>query len=179
MRDLQKHWKNIFIRGIAAFVFGLIALFWPGIGFELLVFYFALYALIDGIVALIVGLSYRSVGFLLEGVVGTAIGLFILFYTAAAVGAFLTVIAIWAILTGILEIITSFELKKHPVDEIWLFLVGIISILFGVFVFINPVVSVLAITLIIGVYTLVFGMFLMALGITLKNSVKYKKINSR
>lgn len=179
MKNLQKHWKNLFIRGVLAFIFGIVALFWPGVGFEILVYYFAFYALIDGIVALIVGMSSRSIGFILEGVVGFAIGLFILFYTSVAINAFLIVVAIWAILTGVLEILTAIELKKHPIDEVWLFIVGVISILFGILVFVNPVVSLLAITIIIGVYALIFGIFLMALGITLRNAPKSKSKSRR
>lgn len=157
-------------------VFGIVALFWPGIGFEFLVFFFAFYALIDGIIALLVGIRSKSIGFILEGIVGLLVGLFILTNTSAAIGVFLFLVALWAIITGVFEIVTAVELKNHAIDEVWLFIVGVISILFGILVFVNPVLTALAITIIIGVYAIVFGMFLTALAFTLKNTpTKSKK----
>ena len=66
------------------------------------------------------------------------------------------------------EIIAAIELRRHIVDEIWLLMLGIISILFGIVIFVNPLISAIAISVVIGVYAILFGIFLAALAITVK-----------
>lgn len=163
MQGLHKQWKGILFRGIIAVIFGLIALFAPALGFQIIILYFGAFAFIDGVIAFMVGLRVKSALLILEGFVGVLIGLYIFFFTLQAAGIFLLLIALWAIGSGILEIIAAIELRKYVKNEIWLLFVGIVSILFGIFVFINPVVSALAITFVIGIYALVFGLFLIAL----------------
>lgn len=170
MRELHKHWRGIMFRGIVAVIFGLIALFAPALGLEIIVLYFGAFAFIDGVVALLIGTKAKSPVLILEGIVGIIVGLYVFFFTLQAIGIFLLLIAIWAIASGILEIIAAVELRKFIKNEIWLLFVGIVSILFGIFVFINPVVSALAITFVIGIYAVVFGLFLIAL------SQKVKKL---
>lgn len=175
MAQLQRYWKGILVRGIIAIIFGLFALFYPGFGLELLVLYFGAFALVDGIVAFFVGFSSKSAALILEGVIGILVGLFVFFFTLQAAYLFILLIGFWAILTGILEIIAAIELRKHMADELWLLLVGIASLIFGFYVFVNPLVSAAVIIFVIGIYALVFGTFLVGLSLTLKNSKKSSK----
>lgn len=163
MRELHKHWVSILIRGIASLLFGLIAIFIPDYGLQIIVLFFGAYAFIDGITALAVGFPSKSMLFILEGIVGILAGLFVFFYTGTAIAIFIVVVALWAIITGIVEIIASIELRKYIVNETWLMLSGVVSILFGLFVLINPVISAIAVTIIIGIYAFLFGLMLLAL----------------
>lgn len=169
MMNLHRHWKGILARGIIAMIFGLIALFVPALGFELLVLYFGAFCLVDGVIALLVGMKAGSGLLLFEGIIGVLVGLYIFFFTVQALAIFLVLIALWAIGTGILEIVAGLELRRHIANEIWLIFVGAVSIIFGVFVFINPVVSALAITFVIGIYAMIFGLFLIALAYRVKD----------
>lgn len=169
MRELHKQWKGLLVRGIIAILFGFLAIFSPGLGLQLLVLLFGAFALVDGVVAFFVGLSSKSWAFILEGIVGVLVGLYVFFYTVDAIVVFLLLIAIWAFVTGIIEIIAAIELRKYVANEIWLVCVGIISVLFGVLVFVNPVVSAVAIAFVIGVYAVLFGVFLVALSFRVKD----------
>lgn len=175
MDQLRKYWKGILVRGIIAIIFGLIALFYPAFGLELLVLYFGAFAFVDGLIAFFVGFSSKSAALILEGLVGVLVGLFIFFFTVQAAFFFIMLIGFWAILTGILEIIAAVELRKHMADELWLLLVGIASLLFGFYVFVNPAVSGTIILFVIGIYAIIFGIFLVGLSQTLKNSKSPKK----
>jgi len=53
---MSRDWWIIALQGVAAVVFGVLALVWPGITLLALVFLFAAYALVDGVLALIRGL---------------------------------------------------------------------------------------------------------------------------
>jgi uncharacterized membrane protein HdeD (DUF308 family) len=81
----------------------------------------------------------------------------------------LFLIGIWAIATGLLEVIAGIELRKHVANEIWLLFVGIVSILFGILVFVNPLISGIAITFVLGIYAVMFGVMLIALSQAVKN----------
>jgi uncharacterized membrane protein HdeD (DUF308 family) len=170
MRELHRHWKGIVLRGIIAIIFGIIALFAPGLGFQILVLYFGAFALLDGITALYIGAHAKSGLLFFEGIIGMLVGLYVFFFTLQATLIFILLIGVWAIATGALEIIAGIELRRHILNEIWLLFVGIISILFGLFVFVSPIASALALTFVIGIYATVFGLFLIALGLKVKNA---------
>lgn len=169
MRDLHKHWKGIFARGVFAIIFGLIAILSPALGFQLLVLYFGAFALIDGLVAFLVGFKANSGLLIFEGIIGILAGAYVFFFTVQALTIFLILVAVWAIGSGILEIIAGLELRRHIENEIWLLFIGIVSILFGIFVFIDPIASALAVTFVIGIYAVVFGVFLTALALKVKS----------
>lgn len=169
MLKLHKQWGSIFVRGVFGVLFGLIAMLWPTIGLQLLVLIFGAYAFVDGLIAFFIGFPSKSTALILEGVIGILVGAFVFFFTLQAVSIFLILIAIWAIVTGLFEIIASFELRKHVKGEIWLLFVGIVSVLFGVMVFSNPLAAGVAIALIIGAYAIIFGLMLIALALKLKD----------
>lgn len=168
MRDLSKHWMGILIRGIIAILIGAMAIFWPGVGIQVLVLIFGIYAFLDGALALFSGVSLNSVAMVIEGIVGVLVGIYIFFWTEQAVVLFILVIAVWAIVTGIFEIIAGLQLRRQIANEFLLLFVGIVSILFGSLIFIKPAILAVAISFIFGVYALIFGIFLVALAITVK-----------
>lgn len=181
MKQLHKQSGAILIRGIIAVIFGLIAIFAPGIGLQLIVLLFGAFSFVDGLAAFFVGFGSKSFILILEGIVGILVGLYVLFMTTQAILIFILLVGIWAIATGILEVIAAIELRKHIANEIWLMFVGIVSILFGVLVFVNPMVSGIAITFVIGIYAVMFGVMLIALSQAIKSysPVKVKAKSSR
>lgn len=178
MKQLHKQATTLMVRGVIAVIFGIIALFAPTIGLQILVLLFGAYAFADGLSAFFVGIKTPSFIVLIEGIIGITAGLYILFMTQQAVSIFITVVAIWAIVTGILEIIAALELRKYIKNEMWMLFVGIASIIFGLFVFMHPLASALAITFVFGIYAVMFGIFLMVLSQSLK-SLKVVKAKKR
>ncbi|HVT00631.1 MAG TPA: DUF308 domain-containing protein [Patescibacteria group bacterium] len=175
MRDLSKYWSGVMIRGIIAILFGLVALFAPTLALEFLVLLFGAFALVDGVVAFFLGMSAKSGILMLEGIVGVLVGLYIFFFTGPAVLIFLLLIAVWAIVTGILEIMAGITIRKHLDDEIFLLIVGVISVIFGFWVYTNPIASAIAISWAIGVYAIIFGIFLLLLSHKLKSYLPKKR----
>ena len=51
--DHTPSWWSLALRGLVAVLFGLAALFWPGLVLEVLILFFGAYALVDGIFALV------------------------------------------------------------------------------------------------------------------------------
>jgi uncharacterized membrane protein HdeD (DUF308 family) len=172
---LAQNWWTLVLRGIAAIIFGILAYLWPGITFTVLVLFFGAYALWDGVFALIG--AFRTEGerrwsLVLEGVVGIAAGLITFFWTGAASLALLLVIGAWAIVTGIFEIVSAIRLREEIEGE-WLLLIsGVLSVLFGIALAIWPAAGLVAVTWMIGAYSIVFGVLLTMLGFRLRNTSK-------
>lgn len=169
---LAYNWWTLVLRGLAAIIFGVLAYVWPDITFTVLVLLFGAYALWDGVFALIS--AFRTEGdrrwvLVLEGLVGIAAGLVTFFWPGAATLAILTIIAAWAIVTGIFEIIGAIRLRKEIDGEWFLFFSGLLSVLFGIALVIWPVAGLVAVTWMIGAYAIVFGILLIALGFRLRN----------
>ena len=107
-------------------------------------------------------------GFLLvEGLVDIVVGVAAVLVPAAAVWAFVLLLAAWALVTGGLMIAAAFRLHLHY-GRWWLGLGGVVSILFGLALLINPGMSALVLTWWIGSYTFAFGILLLILAFKLR-----------
>jgi uncharacterized membrane protein HdeD (DUF308 family) len=166
------NWWVLLIRGIAAVLFGLAALFWPGPTLYVLIIFFGAYALVDGVFAIVAGI--RGTGrrrwlLLAEGVLGVLAGLVAFFYPDITALVLLYVIAFWAIFTGILEIVMSISLRREIENEWLMGLGGVLSVLFGVVLAVLPGVGLLSLVWLIGIYAIVFGVALIALGFRVRS----------
>jgi uncharacterized membrane protein HdeD (DUF308 family) len=165
---LTGKWWVVALRGILAILFGIVALVYPGATLLSLALVFGAYALIDGVFAIFAAIGYggrEAVWYVLEGILGIAVGIATFFYPNITAQALVYLIGFWAILTGIFEVVAGFEL---PVARDWLLaLAGVLSILFGVLVFFNPGSGAVAIVWLIGIYALLFGVTMLVFGIRL------------
>ena len=167
------NWWALLIRGIAAVLFGLAALLWPGLTLYVLIIFFGAYALVDGVFAIIAGIrgtgARRRWLLLAEGFLGVIAGLFAFFYPGMTALVLLYVIAFWAIFTGILEIVMSISLRREIENEWLMGLGGVLSVLFGVVLAVLPGVGLLSLVWLIGIYAIVFGVALIALGFRVRS----------
>jgi uncharacterized membrane protein HdeD (DUF308 family) len=101
-------WGALAVRGVAAVLFGLVALIWPGLTLTFLVVVYGTYALIDGIFAVVAGLRAGSGThrwlLLAEGALGILVGLVAVLLPGMSAGLLLYIIAFWAIVGGLLRI---------------------------------------------------------------------------
>ena len=169
---LAQNWWTLVLRGVAAVIFGILAYVWPGITFTVLVLFFGAYALWDGVFALIAAFrtqAERRWPLVLEGLVGIAAGVLTFIWPGAATLALLIIIGAWAFVTGIFEIVAAIRLREEIEGE-WLLLVsGLLSVLFGIAIAIWPAAGLVAVTWLIGAYSIVFGILLIVLGFRLRN----------
>jgi uncharacterized membrane protein HdeD (DUF308 family) len=166
--DLLSNWWILLLRGVAAVIFGVLALVSPGATLLALVWVFGIYAIVDGALALWFAVQAaqehrRWWPFLLEGVVGIAAGVIAFVSPGITALALVYVVAAWAIVTGILEVVAAIELRK-VIDQEWLLgLSGVLSIVFGVLVAVQPRAGAVSLVWIIGIYALLFGAAMIAL----------------
>lgn len=170
LHTLTANWWTLALRGLVAVLFGLLTFCLPGITLVTLVLLFGAYALVDGVFNVIAFFRVASHqwALLIEGVVGIIAGVVTFAWPAITAIALLYVIAFWAILTGIFEIVAGIRLRKAIANEWLLVLMGVLSLLFGLLILFAPGAGALAIILWIGAYALVFGIFLLALAFRLR-----------
>lgn len=167
-------WWALLIRGIAALLFGILAIVWPGLTLGALVILFGAYALVDGVFTLVnafSGLSTMQRWWMvaLEGVAGIIFGLLVFFWPGLSALALLYFIAAWAIITGVMEVIAAIQLRREITGEWFLALAGVASILFGVIAFIAPGAGALALIIFIAAYAIIFGIALILLSFRVRS----------
>ena len=167
-------WWALVIRGLAAIAFGILTFFKPSISLLALVILWGAYALVDGVFTIVHSIRgariVRGWGWLLAGgIVSIGAGGVAFLWPGITALVLLAVIATWAVLTGIAEIATAIRLRRHLRREWMLAASGVLSIAFGVLLAANPGAGALAVTWLIGLYAILFGALLVALGFRLRN----------
>jgi uncharacterized membrane protein HdeD (DUF308 family) len=166
-------WWLFALRGLLAVIFGILAFVWPGLTLQALVLLFGAYALVDGIFAVTAGIvsigSFRRWwAVLLEGMAGIIVGLTAFFWPNITGLVFLYFIAAWAVVTGVFEIVAAIQLRSVISGEWRMVLSGILSILFGVLLFVFPGAGALSLVWLIGFYAIVFGITLIVFAFRLR-----------
>jgi uncharacterized membrane protein HdeD (DUF308 family) len=178
---LVRNWWTFLVRGIAAVVFGALALALPLSTLVVLVAFYGAYAFVDGVFALVGAMraakEHERWGWLaLEGVAGIAAAAVTLFYPAITALVLLLIIAFWAIVTGVLEIATAVRFGKILHGEWALWLGGILSILFGALLVAQPASGALAVVWLIGIYAVIFGLTNTIVAFRLRSLAKQRPV---
>lgn len=166
---LVGNWRSLAIRGAAAVLFGLLALIWSGPTVWALVLLFGAYVLVDGVTILAAALSHspeaggRRGWHIFEGIVSIGVGILTFIWPDVTALALLWIIAAWALLTGVLEILAAVRLRAVLEREWILAGIGGLSILFAIVLAVDPGAGALGITWAIGWYALLSGSLYLAL----------------
>ena len=167
------NWWALALRGVFAIIFAVIAFVWPGITAAVLVLLFGAYALVDGVFALVAALRAArhhgpSGALVLEGILDLIIAAIVFFWPVEALIAIIYFIAIWAVITGIALIAAGIAMIR--INGEWLLVLsGIISILLGVILFVQPGAGVVALSWWLGIYALFFGISLLSAAFRLRH----------
>ena len=167
--SITVNWGALALRGVAALILGIACFVLTGAALVVLIALFAVYLLLDGGFALAAGVRSKSWFMSAEGVVGILAGATIFIYPGLTALILAYLIAVWAVVTGILEISAAFRLRRIIANEWSLALGGILSILFGVLIAIFPGAGLVTIVYLIGAYAILAGILLLVLALTLRS----------
>ena len=167
MQQFIGNFRTMFLfRGIAAVLFGILTFVWPNLTLSVLVLLFGVFAAVSGITAVSAALRNREVpgwGLLLfEGILGILAGVVALVWPGITALAFLYLLAAWAIIIGIMELVAPLSFPMTGGRAALTALAGLASIVFGILIAAQPSSGLLAVVWLIGVYAIVFGVMYVA-----------------
>jgi uncharacterized membrane protein HdeD (DUF308 family) len=173
LSTIAENWRALALRGLVALLFGLLILLWPGLVLGVLALLFGIYAVADGVTVLVPALraSDRSVRRWLplsEGTVGVIAGLVAIIWPGLTVSGLLYVIAAWALLTGILKILTVVVLRSEVENRWPLAGSGSLSVLFGAILAALAGSDLPSVAPLIGAFAVVVGLALIVFALRMR-----------
>ncbi len=171
--QIGRHWGWVALRGVVAILFGLMAMFMPAITLSALVLVWGAFALADGVLALVAGVRIRDGGkplwaLIVVGLLGIAAGIVTFLWPGLTALILLYIIAIWALVSGVFQIIAAIRFRKEIRNEWLLGLSGLVSVLFGGMLIMQPGAGALALVWVIGIYAVFFGILLLVFSFRLR-----------
>ena len=181
---LRRNWGWIVLRGVLALALGVVSFLFPLSALFAFAMVFAAYAGADGIVSLVAAVrgarrkEERWWAYVIRGIIGIATAvLFILMPEVMTVGyalATLVMLAIWAIVTGALEIVAATSLRKEISGEWLMGLSGALSVVLGIVIIVllvlDPLTTLPSAAWVIGSYAIFAGVVLLGLGFKLRRA---------
>lgn len=173
---ITANWWVLAVRGVLAVILGIAAFAVPGAALTVLVIFFGAYALVDGVFALLAAARWHHVDqrwwlLILKGVIGVGVGLFVFAHPVASALGLITLIGIWAIITGIVEIAAAVRLHRIITGEWFLGISGVVSVLFGIALLAAPGSGLLIWVYLIGGYALLVGISLLVAAFRLRSRI--------
>lgn len=168
----MQRWWLFTVRGVFAVLFGVAALVWPGLTLLALIILWGAYAFFDGAMTLYLTLTHKewparwALG--LIGALGLVTGLIALFWPGITATALLLLIAVWAIVTGVLQIVDGIRLRKVMTNEWFYVVTGALTALLGVVLVLNPAAGAMAFVITIGVFAILWGVVLVLFSLRLR-----------
>lgn len=161
-------WGLGIAQGVLAILFGILALFWPGLTVALLLLFFGVFVLIWGIVGIIVSLAQiGSNKFwwleLLFSVLALGLAVFVLRNPEETAKIFVIFIGLTFLARGIVDLLVGmFDRDQTGDGRAFHVLAGIIGVLAGVITLLNPVSAGVAVVWVIGLYAVLYGSLFIA-----------------
>jgi uncharacterized membrane protein HdeD (DUF308 family) len=168
------NWVALGLRAAASILLGIIALSLPGPTLAALVILFGVYALVDGLFAIVAAIrgvrrGERWGALLGEGIIGIVAGLIAFFLPIVGALALTYLVAGWALATGVMEIAAAVRLRRIMRGEWLMLLGGVLSILLAVLVAAFPGLGMTVLVWWLAAYALAYGVVLLALALRIRH----------
>jgi uncharacterized membrane protein HdeD (DUF308 family) len=181
LNPLSRHWWAFLARGLCAVAFGVLTWVWPGITIRVVMVAFSAFALANGILSISKAVDSWDEKddrwlFVLEGILGIGFAIITLFAPKVTAVALLFYIATWTLAMGLMEIVIAIRLRKEIEGEFWLFLAGLVSVVFAVLLLVFPGRGILGLVWLLATYAVVLGILLVILAFRLLAQVRRTKV---
>jgi uncharacterized membrane protein HdeD (DUF308 family) len=172
LSTVRETWWVYVTKGVLAILFGTTllatAVLFPATTATTLVLLFGAYLIVTGAVAVVAALWYRKKSIwgslLLNVILGLTLGVLTFIWTDVTVVALMVMLAVWAIATGLVEIITTLRLHRGVKREWMMTAFGLIAVVLGALILLYPAIGLLAEMWLIGGYIALYGVFTVILG---------------
>ncbi len=153
-------WWLTLLQGILGVILGLLLLLSPDRAAEAVIMFVGIFALAAGILSVVHALVARYYFWgtsITGGLLTIALGLIALFWPGLTATVLVYVVAAWAVLFGLMELIGGVAIGSGSVAGTLTLGVGLVSVVLGVLLFAAPEVGVVAAAWLLGIYFLASG----------------------
>jgi uncharacterized membrane protein HdeD (DUF308 family) len=148
-------------RGLLAIVIGIVSVAWPGVTVGALVLLFAVYAFTAAAGDLMRAFSSDRagpvVGYVLLAVLSLVAGVIAIVWPGITALVLTIWVAAWALVTGVTEVAMAFQHRETAGERATWGLTGLVSIVFGVVLFVRPDIGALSLATVFGLFSLFWG----------------------
>lgn len=173
------------IRGVVALLFGIAAVFWPGLTLVTLVYLFSAFILLSGIMTLVTtaaalmdrGSSTLLMKVLLAllGIVEIGVAVYMLRHPLLSIATFILLIGFSLIVRGVVETVTTLHGRESGTYKTIVAITGAVSVLAGVIILLQPAAGGVAFVWVLGLFALINGSMLVALSLALSKEAELEK----
>ncbi len=173
--NLTVRWWLYTLQGIAAILFGLAAVFWPGLTLVSLVYIFSAYILVAGMIALIdafthIGRGQSWILTMLLGVLQLGVGVYLLRNPTTSFAVIILLIGFSFIVSAIIEAVIALSEKGSATGKALRIVSAILFLVVGVFILMQPASSGVAFVWILGLMSLINGPIAIAMSMDVKKA---------
>ena len=173
---LYRNWWLLLIKGICTIILGVILVLLP----EKTIMVFSLVAGamigLSGLSLTIGAISHRRYNYewtwwLLEGLVDLVIATLIILNPMEAVNIIVFMVALWILIMGIIQIITSINIQYYLPGNYIFTIAGIIAVIFGVIIIARPTAGIQDLSIIFGIFAIIYGISQVYISILLRKLI--------
>jgi len=166
-------WEIMVIRGVAGILFGIAAVFWPGLTLVTLVYLVSIFILVSGIFSIIEAVMNLVRGnnwfvSLLIGIAELGVGLYLIRRPTVTFATFILLAGFAFIARGVLEVIGALIDEPSATFKMLSIIGGVLSVLVGIYLLMQPASAGVAFVWVLGLYALITGPILVAMGMDMK-----------
>jgi uncharacterized membrane protein HdeD (DUF308 family) len=158
-------------------LFGIAALFWPGLTLVTLVYLFSAFVLVWGVAEIAGGLL--SIGTrsnwwlsLIFGMTGLGVGVYLVRHPHVTFATLILLIGFTLIVRGLIDIVSALIDEGSATFKVLNIIVGVVAIAIGIFVLNSSVSAGVAFVWLLGLYALIMGPLMIALSFDLKHTLE-------
>lgn len=149
-------------QGIVTTLFGIAAVFWPGLTTETLIYLFAAFLLLDGVAALALGLAQlrnfmKGLLLILVGLLQLGVGAYLVRNPEVAFATFILILGFVLVLRGIFAFMHAFTTSGTAPFKTMHAMLGVLGVVIGIVIITQPVAGGLAFVWVLGLYALIAG----------------------
>ncbi len=175
---LKANWWMLTVRGVALLLFGLVAVFWPGLTLVTFVYLFSAFLLVSGLVGVITALvSIGNKGWfvgLLMGLLELGVGLYLVRHPLVSFATLILLLGLSFIVRGVIEVVSALSGNDMATSKTLAIIGGLLGVIVGVMVLNQPAASGVVFVWLVGLYALLMGPVVIALSLDAKKLASAK-----
>jgi len=164
--------------GVIAILFGVLALFWPGLTVALFIVLFGVFVLVWGIVGLIVSIASISTNKfwwleLLFSVLAVGLAVYLLRNPESAATLFILLIGLTFLVRGVIDVLEGlFDSADESGQRVFNIVLGVLGVVAGIITLVHPLSAGLLVVWIVGLYAVLYGSLVIAFAFRAKAALE-------